>query len=97
MYEREEPVAGYRTHWKVDKLTQISHKFRSGEWTYHLINLINIPILERAELDAQDWPVPLGSLKLDVKPFTQPHDVIDFPELVIGISKSQGNLNYKIY
>ena len=53
---------------------------------YHLINLINIPVFERAELDAQDRPVFLGRLELDVKPFTQSHDVIDFPELMTGIS-----------
>ena len=93
MCEREKIVASYRSHWKVNELTnhqQISYKFRSGEWTYHLINLISIPVLERAELDAQDWPVLLGCLKLDIKPFTQSHDVIDFPELLTGISKSQG-------
>ena len=55
-------------------------------WTRHLINLINIPVLERAELDAQDWPVLLGSLELGIKSVTQSHDVIDFPELMIGIN-----------
>ena len=69
---------------------QISYKSRSGKWTHHLIDFINLSVLERAELDAQDWPVLLVSLKLDIKPFTQSHDVIDFPELMSGISKSQG-------